>query len=54
LEPAVHECIGWKIHPILGGAFEKENLKIFGMRVYQNLMGQLHQQMQQYERPTNG
>ena len=54
LVPAVDECIGWKIHPALGGPFEKENLKIFSMRVYQNLMGQLHQQMQQNGRSTNG
>jgi len=47
LVPAVHECIGWKVHPALGGAFEKENLKIFSMRVYQYLMGQLHQQLRQ-------
>lgn len=49
--PAVHECIGWKVHPALGGAFEKENLNIFSMRVYQYLMGQLHQQLQQRRRP---
>jgi hypothetical protein len=46
LAPSVHECIGWKVHPALGGAISKENLKVFGMRVYQHLMGQLHQQLQ--------
>jgi hypothetical protein len=50
LVPAVHECIGWKVHPALGRPFEKENLKIFSMRVYQYLMGQLHQQLQQGRR----
>jgi hypothetical protein len=47
LVPAVHECIGWKIPPVLGGPFAKENLEVFSMRVYQHIMGQLHQQLQQ-------
>jgi hypothetical protein len=45
LVPAVDECIGWKIPPFFGGSFEKENLEIFSMRVYQCIMGQLHQQI---------
>jgi hypothetical protein len=45
LVPAVDECIGWKVHPALGGPLAKENLKVFSMRVYQYLMGQLHQQV---------
>jgi len=44
---AFYECIGWKIHPKLGGPISKENLEVFNMRVYQYLMGQLHQQLQQ-------
>jgi hypothetical protein len=47
LVPTVHECIGWKLHPIVGGPLTKENLQIFSMRLYQYLMGQLHQQLQQ-------
>lgn len=47
LVPAVHECIGWKVHPALGGPFARENLEVFTMRVYQYLMGQLHQHLQQ-------
>jgi hypothetical protein len=47
LLPTVHECIGWKVHPALGGSFSKENLQVFSMRVYQRLMGQLHEQLQQ-------
>ena len=46
LVPAVDECIGWRVHPALGGPFAKENLEVFSMRVYQHLMGQLHQQLQ--------
>ena len=45
LVPGVDECIGWKVHPMLGGAFEKENLQIFSMSAYQRLMGQLHQEI---------
>ena len=47
LVPAVNECIGWKLHPKLGGPISKENLQVFSMRVYQYLMSQLHQQLQQ-------
>jgi hypothetical protein len=45
LEPARQECLGWKIHPMIGGKFEVENLAIFDMGVYQSIMGQLHRQM---------
>jgi hypothetical protein len=47
LLPAADQCIGWKIHPIIGGKFEPENLQLFKMSVYQHLMGQFHQQVQQ-------
>jgi hypothetical protein len=42
LDPTIHECLGWKLHPLLGGKFEVDNLKVFSMVVYQSLMGQLH------------
>ena len=40
--PSQDECIGWKIHPVIGGKFEVENLRVFSMEVYQSLMSQLH------------
>ena len=46
MQPTKDECLGWKLHPRLGGKFEVANLQIFTMRVYQHLMGQLHQQLQ--------
>jgi len=46
LEPGKDECLGWKLHPLLGGKFETANLQIFSMAVYQSLMGQLHRQLQ--------
>ena len=45
LEPTKDQCIGWKLHPLLGGKFDVANLQIFDMRVYQSLMGQLHRQI---------
>jgi hypothetical protein len=46
LAPTVNQCLGWKLHPILGGAFAVRNLQIFGMQLYQQLVGQLHRQIQ--------
>jgi hypothetical protein len=45
LVPAEDECLGWKLHPKLGGAFAAPNIGIFTLRVYQSLMGQLHRQL---------
>jgi hypothetical protein len=47
LEPAPHECLGWKIHPLIGGKFEPANLQLFSMAVYQSLMGQFHRQLRE-------
>jgi hypothetical protein len=44
-EPGPTECLGWKVHPLIGGKFGPENLQVFSMRVYQSLMGQLHRQV---------
>ena len=49
LEPKAEECLGWQLHPLLGGKFEVGNLKIFSMAVYQSLMGQLHRQLQRQD-----
>jgi hypothetical protein len=35
------ECYGWRIHPMIGGKFEFENIQIFSLSVYESLMGQL-------------
>jgi hypothetical protein len=45
LLPNDSECLGWRVHPYLGGEMKVENLQIFSMLVYQNLMGQLHRQL---------
>lgn len=42
LVPTEGECLGWKVHPLLGGSFKVTNLQVFSMAVYQSLMGQLH------------
>ncbi|MCF2858403.1 DUF1851 domain-containing protein [Pseudoalteromonas sp. SMS1] len=44
--PSEGECIGWKVHPIVGGEFSVSNLQIFSMDVYQSLMAQLHAKVQ--------
>lgn len=38
------QCYGWKIHPLIGGKFEFENIQMFDLLVYQTLMGQLLRQ----------
>jgi len=45
------QCLGWKIHPLVGGELKAENLQVFGMAVYQSLMGQLHCQLKQRRAP---
>jgi hypothetical protein len=45
INPKEDECIGWKVHPIIGGQFQVDNLQIFSMKVYQSLMSQLHSQL---------
>lgn len=35
------ECYGWRIHPMIGGRFEFENIQVFSLMVYESLMGQL-------------
>jgi hypothetical protein len=45
LIPAKDECLGWRRPPRIGGAFATENLKLFSMRSYQIIMGQLHESL---------
>jgi hypothetical protein len=54
LNPGKDECLGWKIHPILGGKFKVSNLQVFSMVVYQSIMGQLHRQMQRRQPSPEG
>jgi len=35
------ECYGWRIHPMIGGNFEFNNIQVFSLLAYQSLMGQL-------------
>jgi len=51
-EPTEDECLGWKVHPLIGGKFEIGNLQIFSMSVYQSIMGQLHRQLGQRPEST--
>ena len=46
ISPKNGECIGWQVHPIIGGEFSPSNLKIFSMPVYQSLMSHLHAMVQ--------
>lgn len=45
LLPDEAECLGWRVHPYLGGDMKVGNLQVFSMLVYQSLMGQLHRQL---------
>jgi hypothetical protein len=46
MQPGKDECLGWKVHPLMGGEFDVANMQIFSMAVYQKLMGQMHRQLQ--------
>ena len=52
LIPGKDQCLGWRVHPRVGGKFESSNLQLFDMVVYQSLMGQLHRQLQQAPMPV--
>jgi len=52
LVPEEQQCLGWSVHPLLGGQFDPANLQVFEMLVYQSLMGQLHRQLQQRPAPA--
>lgn len=52
LVPSKDQCLGWRVHPLMGGKFESSNLQLFYMTVYQSLMGQLHRQLQQAPAPA--
>ncbi|WP_211232078.1 T6SS immunity protein Tdi1 domain-containing protein [Pseudoduganella violaceinigra] len=54
IQPGQDECLGWKLHPSLGGQFAATNLKVFSMAVYQSLMGQLHCQLQRGPADAHG
>ena len=45
LQPKADECLGWKVHPLVGGQIEVDNLQVFSLRLYQSLMAQLHRQL---------
>lgn len=44
LVPKADECLGWKVHPMLGAPISPDNIQVFSLRVYQSLMGQLFRQ----------
>lgn len=39
------ECLGWRLHPKLGGNLSVDNIQPFSIRVYQCLVGQLMRQL---------
>ncbi|CAN5516637.1 hypothetical protein BH09MYX1_BH09MYX1_54500 [soil metagenome] len=45
LVPQRRQCIGWKLHPRLGGPLEAANLQIFSAQAYCSLTGKLHEQL---------
>jgi hypothetical protein len=47
LHPGKDECLGWKVHPLIGGPLTADNLKVFNMAMYQLLMRRLHRQGQE-------
>ena len=47
LHPTEAQCLGWKLHPRVGGEVRPENLEVFDMASYQSLMSQLHRVLEQ-------
>jgi hypothetical protein len=45
LVPDESQCLGWKVHPILGAEFSTENIGLFSIRVYHSVLGQLFRQL---------
>jgi hypothetical protein len=51
LVPQRRQCIGWKIHPRMGGALDVTNLQIASLQAYCSLMGQLHRGLSELDGP---
>ena len=45
LIPSETQCLGWKVHPILGGKFEFANIQLSDLAVYECVVGQLLRQI---------
>lgn len=43
------ECLGWRLHPKLGGTLSADNIQPFSIRLYQSLVGQLLRQLRGME-----
>jgi hypothetical protein len=52
LRPNDAQCLGWRLHPRIGGTFTPANLQVFDMAAYQGLMGQLHRQLAPQAEPA--
>lgn len=50
--PSGDECLGWDIHPRIGGPFSVNNISVYSLRVYQTIMGQLHRQIDEGGPPS--
>lgn len=50
--PTATQAFGFKVAPVLGGAFKQENIYLVEMMGYQLWLGQLHQQLSQLEPGT--
>jgi hypothetical protein len=45
LVPDESQCLGWKVHPILGAEFSIANIGLFSTRIYHSVLGQLFRQI---------
>ncbi len=45
LVPKHDECLGWKTAPVLGGAFNVDNIQVFSLFIYQSIQGQIFRQL---------
>jgi hypothetical protein len=44
------ECFGWRLHPMLGGSFEMQNVQKFALTEYQSLVAKLVRQRREIPR----
>lgn len=51
--PSASECITWKVPPVLGGAYEVNNLQLLPQVVYQPIIAQVHKRLVDGAKPDS-
>lgn len=51
LVPGAEECLGWKIHPAIGGEFASSNIGVFQLSMYQKVCASIHRNANKSTKP---